>query len=230
MAAVAEARPPYIIVVGGGKVGYYLTKHLLESGYEVALVEKDHARAAALGSHLGRCAILVGDGDEMAFLATTGIERASVVAAVTGDDEDNLIACQLARRTFAVPRTLARVNNPRNVRLFHQLGVDVAVSATDVILGVIDSELAQAGDVLGLPLDGTEASLARITVPLGEVVGHRTDEIASLAGERVLLVVRAGEPIGPEAPLEAGDQVVVYTRRPAADLILKDLLPAAAGR
>lgn len=227
---MAEARPPYIIVIGGGKVGYYLTKHLLEAGYEVSLVEKDRSRASALGSHLGRCAILIGDGDEMAFLATTGIERASVVAAVTGDDEDNLIACQLARRTFDVPRTLARVNNPRNVRLFHQLGVDVAVSATDVILGVIDSELARQGDVRELPLDGTEASLVRITVPVGRLVGHRTDEVAALAGERVLLVVRAGQPIEPAAPLEAGDQVVVYTRRPAADLTLTELLPAAATR
>ncbi|HUY97435.1 MAG TPA: TrkA family potassium uptake protein [Verrucomicrobiae bacterium] len=226
---MAEARPPYIVVIGGGKVGYYLTKHLLEAGYEVALVEKDRARASALGSHLGRCAILVGDGDEMAFLGTTGIERASVVAAVTGDDEDNLIACQLARRTFAVPRTLARVNNPRNVRLFHQLGVDVAVSATDVILGVIDSELAQGGDVRGLPLEGTEASLVRITVPVGLLVGHRTDEVAALRGERILLVVRGGEPVDPITPLQAGDQVVVYTRRPAADLILTELLPAAAG-
>ncbi|HVA22444.1 MAG TPA: TrkA family potassium uptake protein [Candidatus Micrarchaeia archaeon] len=226
---MAEARAPYILVIGGGKVGYYLTKHLLEAGYEVALVEKDRARAAALGSHLGRCAILVGDGDEMAFLASTGIERASVVAAVTGDDEDNLVACQLARRTFEVPRTLARVNNPRNVRLFHQLGVDVAVSATDVILGVIDSELAHQGDVRELPLDGTEASLVRITVPVGPLVGHRTDEVASLAQERILLVVRGGAPIEATSPLEAGDQVVVFSRRPAADLIHTDLVAAPVG-
>ena len=130
--------PAYIIVIGAGKVGFYLTRHLLQSGYEVALIEKDPTRASLVAAQLGTGSCLVGDGDEMAFLATSGIERADVVAAVTGDDEDNLVACQLAKRQFHVPKTVARVNNPRNVQLFHQLGVDVAVSATELILGVIE--------------------------------------------------------------------------------------------
>ena len=85
---------------------------------------------------------MVGDGDEMAFLATTGMERADVVVAVTGDDEDNLVSCQLAKRKFHVPKTVARVNNPANVRIFKTLGVDVALSATEVLLDLIESELA----------------------------------------------------------------------------------------
>src|SRR5437879_9733275 len=79
---------------------------------------------------------------EMAFLATTGMERADVVVAVTGDDEDNLVTCQLAKRKFNVPKTVARVNNPANVRIFKTLGVDVALSATEVLLDLIESELA----------------------------------------------------------------------------------------
>jgi trk system potassium uptake protein TrkA len=86
---------------------------------------------------------MVGDGDEMAFLATTGMERADVVVAVTGDDEDNLIACQMAKRKFDVPRTVARVNNPSNVRIFKTLGVDVALSATEVLLDLLERELAK---------------------------------------------------------------------------------------
>ena len=133
----------YVIVIGGGKVGYYLCKHLLERQYEVTLIEKDPRRAEALtgAGQLGEI-VMVGDGDEMAFLATTGMERADVVVAVTGDDEDNLVACQLAKRKFKVPKTVARVNNPANVQIFKTLGVDVALSATEVLLDLIEKELA----------------------------------------------------------------------------------------
>jgi len=131
----------YVIVIGGGKVGYYLTKHLLERGYEVTLIEKDPRRAETLTSQLGEV-VMVGDGDEMAFLATTGMERAEVVVAVTGDDEDNLVACQLAKRKFNVPKTVARVNNPSNVQIFKTLGVDVTLSATEVLLDLLERELA----------------------------------------------------------------------------------------
>jgi trk system potassium uptake protein TrkA len=130
----------YVIVVGGGKVGYYLSKHLIERGYEVTLIEKDPKRADTLTSQLGEV-VMVGDGDEMSFLATTGMERADVVVAVTGDDEDNLVACQLAKRKFNVPKTVARVNNPANVRIFKTLGVDRALSATEVLLDLIEREL-----------------------------------------------------------------------------------------
>ncbi|TMF59248.1 MAG: TrkA family potassium uptake protein [Chloroflexi bacterium] len=124
----------YVIVIGGGKVGYYLSKHLLERQYEVTLIEKDPRRAEALTG--------AGQLGEIAFLATTGMERADVVVAVTGDDEDNLVACQLAKRKFKVPKTVARVNNPANVQIFKTLGVDVSLSATEVLLDLIERELA----------------------------------------------------------------------------------------
>lgn len=214
-------RPAYIIVIGAGKVGFYLSRHLLEGGYEVALIEKDPARASFVAAQLGSCAALVGDGDEVAFLATSGIERADVVAAVTGDDEDNLIACQLAKRQFQVPRTIARVNNPRNVQLFHQLGVDVAVSATELILGVIESGLASHSDVLQIPLGGGETSVARVTVPAGPAVGRRVSDIPDLAAERLLLIVRDGRELPPDAELKPGDQIVLFTQRPASDFTLE---------
>jgi trk system potassium uptake protein TrkA len=127
----------YVIVIGGGNVGYYFSRHLLERGDEVTVVEKNPARAEWLESQLGSV-VMSGDGDEMAFLKTTGIERADAVVAVTGDDEDNLVALQLAKRAFNVPLTIARVNNPANVTIFKALGVDQAVSATDVLLGALE--------------------------------------------------------------------------------------------
>jgi len=136
--------PLYVIVIGGGKVGFYLTKHLLDRNYEVTLIEKNPKRAEEITAQLGDV-VLVGDGDEMSFLSTTGMERADVVVAVTGDDEDNLIACQLAKRQFHVRRTVARVNNPANVHIFQTLGVDVAVSATEVLMNLIETALATEG-------------------------------------------------------------------------------------
>jgi trk system potassium uptake protein TrkA len=134
----------YAIVIGGGKVGYYLARDLLERGEEVLLLEKDAARSEWLSSQLGSV-VLTGDGDEMSFLSTTGMERADVVLAVTGDDEDNLIALQLAKKRFNVKRTIARVNNPANVRIFKILGVDEAISATELLLSAMEEEIAEEG-------------------------------------------------------------------------------------
>src|SRR3979490_1746523 len=131
----------YVIVIGGGRVVYYLSKHRLDRGYEVTLIEKDPRRAEVLNSTLGEI-VMVGDGDEMSFLATTRMARADGGVAATGDDGDNLVTCQLAKRKFNVPKTVARVNNPANVRIFKTLGVDVALSATEVLLDLIESELA----------------------------------------------------------------------------------------
>jgi trk system potassium uptake protein TrkA len=137
----------YAIVIGGGKVGYFLSRDLLERGDEVTLVEKDPARADWLESQLGSI-VMRGDGDEMGFLSTTGVERADAVLAVTGDDEDNLVALQLAKKHFNVPLTIARVNNPANVEIFKALGVDEAVSATEILLSALEpaaGELQEPG-------------------------------------------------------------------------------------
>ena len=134
----------YVIVIGGGRVGYQLARHLLDRGEEVTLIEKDGRRAEWLEGQLGSI-VMTGDGDEMAFLETTGIERADVVMAVSGDDEDNLIALQLAKKRFKVPLTIARVNNPANVDIFKTLGVDAAISATDVLLGAMEKMLGADG-------------------------------------------------------------------------------------
>ena len=131
----------YVIVIGGGRVGYQLARHLLDRGEEVLLIEKDGRRAEWLESQLGSI-VMTGDGDEMAFLETTGIERADVVMAVSGDDEDNLVALQLAKKRFNVPLTIARVNNPANVGIFKTLGVDEAISATDVLLNAMEQSIA----------------------------------------------------------------------------------------
>lgn len=132
----------YIVVVGAGKVGFHLTKSLLAEGQEVLVIEKDSVKADRIMTRLGATA-LQGDGSEVATLQMAGAERADVVAAVTGHDEDNLIISQVAKRRFNVPRTVARINNPRNEHIFSELGIDATVSATQIILSVIQQEIPE---------------------------------------------------------------------------------------
>ncbi|MGH2585285.1 MAG: potassium channel family protein, partial [Dehalococcoidia bacterium] len=138
----AERDSNYVIVVGGGRVGFYLAKELIEQGYEVLVIEKDEfgPRASYIADQLGS-AVIRGDGCEAAVQEEAGTARAAMVIAVTGDDEDNLVACQVAKARFGVPMTIARLSDPRNEKLFKALGIDVTVSATTAILDKIEIEL-----------------------------------------------------------------------------------------
>jgi len=130
----------FVLVVGGGKVGYYLAKELLDSGHEVALMEKDPDRARQIADEIGSI-VIAHDGCEGKYLGEAGANRADAIAAVTGDDEDNLVICQMAKHHFDVPRTIARVNNPKNEALFRHLGVDELISPTRMILGSIEQDI-----------------------------------------------------------------------------------------
>ena len=209
-----SADTPYVIIVGGGKVGYHLAKHLIERDYEITLVEKDAARAEWIEHQLGTVSIMVGDGDEMAFLATTGIERASVVIGTTGDDEDNLIVCQLAKIKFNVPRTIARVSNPHNVAVFKALGVDAPVSATELLMGLIEAELGSEM-VRGVAVKASGTCLVDLALPaLSGYVGKRIADITIPKGGIIVCIVRAGKPVvpAPETIVEPGDELVVYSK------------------
>jgi len=219
---VNERQTPYVIVVGGGKVGYHLARHLLERGYEVTLVEKDKVRAGWLAHQLGACSVMVGDGDEMAFLASTGIERAGVVVGATGDDEDNLIACQLAKRKFNVPRTIARVNDPENVGLFRAVGIDVPVSATELLMGLIEAELSGSDAVKGVAVKASGANLVDVALPeLSSLVGGRVADVQLDEGELVVCIVRAGRPVVPQPDviIERGDELIIYSTKLDVDRV-----------
>ena len=138
----------YVIVIGAGKIGYYITKTLLEEAHEVLLVEKDSSQYNRVYEELGE-AVFLGDGDELRVLEEIGSHRADVFIAVTGEDEDNLVACQLAKRRFHVPRVIARVNNPKNEEIFRRLGIDATVSSTQIIYNLLEQEMA-VPDVLPL--------------------------------------------------------------------------------
>jgi trk system potassium uptake protein TrkA len=210
------AERPYIVIIGGGKVGFFLARHLIERDYEVTLVEKEASRAEWIEHQMGSVSVMVGDGDEMAILATTGIERAGVLIACTGDDEDNLVACQLAKGRFGVPRTIARVNNPVNVHVFTALGIDVPVSATELLMGLIESEVTGSQAVRGVAVKSSGANLVDVALTdVSRYVGRRVDEVDLPSGDLVVCIVRAGEPVmpRPEEVIRAGDELIVYSRK-----------------
>ena len=132
----------YIIVVGVGKVGYHLTRALVNGGHEVFVIDSDAKKVADLVDSFGAIA-LKGDGAEPSVLSAAGASRANLLIATTGSDEDNLAACQLAMHTYNVGRTISVVNNPENEALFNLLGIDLTVSSTQVILSDIEEELPE---------------------------------------------------------------------------------------
>lgn len=158
-----------IIIVGAGKVGYYLVKTLLPKDYEVSVIEMDERRSRRMAEEFGILSIL-GDGTNINSLADAGADTADVVAAVTGSDEENLLVCQMAKRKFSVNKTVARINNPKNERIFKELGVDIAISSTSLIAKSIEFEMEteniklllnfERGDIAILELDMQENSPA----------------------------------------------------------------------
>jgi trk system potassium uptake protein TrkA len=130
----------YILIAGGGKVGVNLARELYENGHEVAVIERDNSRAAALVNKL-ECPVFIGDSSTHDVLEAADATRARVFVAATGSDQDNLIACQVAKKVFGVPKTIARASNPKNEEVMARLGVDSTVSSTAIIEQVIEREL-----------------------------------------------------------------------------------------
>jgi len=220
----------YIIVVGGGKVGYYLAKELVEEGHEVLVIEKDATKVERIAEDLGDIT-LRGDGCEAATMEMAGFGRADMVIAVTGDDEDNLVVCQVAKAKFNVPRALARINNPKNEEIFKRLGIDTTVSATGAILAQIEQELPTHPLIPLLTLKGGGLEMVEVRVPENSaVVGKRIGEI--LLPQQSLIALIVDEDGVPRVPkndtvMRAGDEVVAVTRTENEDA-LRSVLTAPA--
>jgi trk system potassium uptake protein TrkA len=221
----------FVLVVGGGKVGYYLTRELSESGHEVVLMEKDRRRADQIADEIGSI-VVAKDGCEGSALADAGANRADVVAAVTGDDEDNLVICQMAKHHFAVPKTIARVNNPKNEPLFKHLGVDELISPTRMILGSIEQDIP-VHELLHLAPLSHEFELveAQLTAE-SPAVGRTLVQLQLPSGCSVVALVRdeIAQAVGPDTVFRAGDKVIAAGRaecEPALHGMLIGALPVA---
>src|SRR5918992_1136947 len=183
----------YIIVVGAGKVGWNLGRELIEKGHEVTLIENDRNRYLTVEQELEH-SVQYGDASELWVLERAGISRADMVIAVTGDDEDNMLICQVARQKYLVERIIARVNNPRNREHFELLDIKPYVSATDLILRLLEHEVPDYGLVHLLDLPEERLEIIEMLLPDdSRVSGQRVGDLDMPEGSLLISVLRPGQ-------------------------------------
>jgi trk system potassium uptake protein TrkA len=203
----------YIVIVGAGKVGYFLAKRLCTSGHTVTIVERDKAICEEIAKEL-EALVIQGDGCDPRILEQAGSERADVVAAVTGEDEDNLVICQLAKERFKVQRTVGRINNPDNEHTFSELQVDVPVDSTTIIAKVIEEEVSFSDFVNLMSFKRGKLAIVRVDLPADSPVINQAIQDIQLPENSVLVsIVRGEEVIVPKGTtiLKSGDDIIALT-------------------
>ena len=216
----------YIIIVGAGKVGYHLGRLLIAEGHEVMLIEENRSKADLLSLEFHE-AIMQGDGSMVEVLREAGANRADVVVAATGNDENNLVICQVTKLVFLKPRTIARVNNPRNEELFAGLGVDASVSGTKLINAIIQEQV-KAGDMLIPLLTLKEGDVEIVEVELSRsshIVKKKIKDLTLPPASIFIAVIRGSEVIIPSGETEflAEDKVLALVKRTSEQALRKML-------
>lgn len=201
------------IIVGGGKVGYYLLKTLKEKGYNATLIEKERKICDKIASEI-EADIICGDGSQIEVLEDAGIERAEIVAAVTGKDEENLIICQMAKMNFNINRTIARINNPKNRSIFKALGVDKTVCSTEVIANLIEGLFEKGRLRIIDAIDKGELVIAEAAINSKSKWCNRVINALSIPDECIIaLIIRNDKALFPKGSIEIkdGDKLVIIT-------------------
>ncbi|MEX0973865.1 MAG: TrkA family potassium uptake protein [Bacillota bacterium] len=217
-----------VVVVGGGKVGYYLAKTLIENRHQVSLIENVPEKAKRLAEEL-EILVICGDGTNQYDLADAGCDSADIVAAVTGRDEVNLIVCQVARKYFSLKKVIARVNNPRNQELFETLGVDLTVSSTAIIAEMVERDMVL--DSVRTLFTFDRADLVLVEVDIGDSSGARGKSVKDLAQDLpvncvLVAVIRGQQAILPrgDTVLNSGDLVMAMTSPESQDELRRALI------
>jgi trk system potassium uptake protein TrkA len=201
----------YVVIAGAGKVGWNLARELMAKGHEVTVIESERARYLTVEQELEH-AIQYGDATELWVLERAGINRADLTIAVTGDDEDNLLICQIAKEKYLCARIIARVNNPRNRQYFELLGIQPAVSATDLILRLIEHEVPSYGLVHLLDLRDEQLEIIEVEVGQGApAAGQKVSDVELPDGSLIISVLRNGRGFVPnsETVIGPGDEVLL---------------------
>lgn len=212
----------YVIVIGGGEVGHYLCKQLLNEEHEVLLIEKDAAKCEYVEQELGDIC-LHGDASEIAILDKAGITRADVFIAVTGEDEDNLAACQIAKQKFNVPRVIARINAPRNEKIFAKLGIECTVDVTEIVLEHIKAQtlLFPLIRLFSIRDRGLEVVLVKVEGK-SAAVDKSIGELSLPLGSVISLLIRQGQEAqipSLDTVLQSDDQLICLTPTENMELI-----------
>ena len=201
----------YVIIAGAGKVGWNLARELIDKGHEVTLLENNRRRYETVGEELEHV-VHYGDATELWVLERAGIARADLMIAVTGDDEDNILISQVSKEKYFCERIVARVNNPRNLQHFQLLGIQPAVSATDLILRLIEHEVPQYGLVHLLDLAEDRLEIIELQVPEeGPAAGREVGQLSMPEGSLIISILREAGGFVPKADtlIEGGDVVLI---------------------
>jgi trk/ktr system potassium uptake protein len=222
----------YILIAGGGKIGSNLTRSVLELGHEVTLIEQRRDRFERLEAEFEH-RVQLGDATELFVLERAGIARPpDLVVAVTGDDEDNIVICQMAREHYGVEKVIARVNDPRNQPLFDMIGISPTVSATSIILAMIEHEVPEHGLIHLVELRKENLEIVEVQLDSeSPSVGKRISRIELPAGSRLITVMRDGhaQMADGETELRAGDQVLAVLEPGGEEELRKVLLRKKGG-
>jgi trk system potassium uptake protein TrkA len=219
----------YLLIAGGGKVGSNLTRTLIRAGHEVTLIEQRPLRFDILEAEFEH-QVHKGDATELFVLERAGIKRPpDIVVAVTGDDEDNMIICQLARERYGVEKVIARVNDLRNESYFDLLGISPTVSATRSIMALIEHEVPEHGLIHLLELRNENLEIVEVIVSdSAGCVGKMISQVALPEGSRVISVVRHGKSMAPDGGMKLmpGDSVLAILEPGKEDELRRVLITA----
>jgi len=219
----------YVVVAGGGKVGANLVRSLIEMGHEVTLIEQRRDRFDKLEQEFEH-QVQQGDATEVFVLERAGITRPpDILVAATGDDEDNIIICQLAREKYAVPKVIARVNDPRNQAHFDLLGISPTVCATSSLLALVEHEVPEHELVHLLELRKENLEIVEVLIDADSpCVGKLVDRLPLPEGSQLISVVRNGQAqiADGDTQLQAGDQVLAILQTGKEDELRRVLLKA----
>lgn len=210
-----------VVIAGGGSVGRFITEQLVNAGHEVTILDNDQRVFSQYGNTIPGATWTKGDACDYSVLKAAGLDTVDVVASVTGDDEDNLVISLLAKQEFAVPRVVARVNNPKNEWMFNETwGVDVSVSTPHLITGLVEEAVTVGSFVRLLSFGGGKAKLAEVTLADGSPAADK--EISELRFPRdttVVAVLREEKVIVPRGDtiLRLGDEVLVLVTSESED-------------
>lgn len=213
-----------ILIVGGGKVGYYMAKTLLDHGHEAHVLEKDEALCRQIANELD-IPVTCGDGSTVEFLRAAGCEDCEALVAVTGRDEVNLITCQIAKKAFDVKKTVARVNNPKNTIILRKLGVDIVVSSTENLARILEREVETAAIRQLFSLAGGTATLLELLIPSPfKYHGMSLAQIPISQDAVIISITRSGELLIPRGNtlLCEGDKVLCVARDDAMHQLVQD--------
>ena len=217
-----------VLIIGGGKVGTYLASHLLADKHEIMVIEQRREELERLQRELGAEHVMLGNGTDPVVLESAGIRTMQVIAAVTGSDETNLVVTNLSRFEFNVPRTIARINNPKNDWMFTaDMGVDVALNQADLMVHLILEEMSMGDMMTLLKLRrGKFSIIEEKLAPQSSMVGVRLEQAKLPSDSVILAVMRKDDILIPHGSLElkAGDELIILVHGAQLDQLKKLLV------